>query len=906
MTDNNQDLYLLDLAMDSIEDAIIWVDPEYRVIYCNDGAGLMFAEAPDEVVDTFLLEQIPTLCSGPFRQAMDEFVRSTRTHLKISQADGVWGQRRNGQVFLLTGTVRKTETPNGLILAMHLRDLAATSSSEQRYHDLLESQGSLIVCINPQSVFTYANQAACRTFGKTQAELMGSHFTPQVHPDDLPATIEAMRRLETPPWRTSFEQRLLTPSGWRWFAWENSAIRSQDGQIIEIQGEGRDITENKQAEATLKQSRENLALAIEGSGVGLWDWQIQSGEAVFNERWAGILGYTLEELSPLSIQTWGKFCHPDDLQRSQALLDRHFMGLSEQYECEVRMRHKDGRWIWILDRGRVTEWDQEGRPKRMSGTHLDISERRRMQETIDYRLRFEELLLGISTRFINLADSAVDVEIQQALSEIGELEEVDRSYVFLFDQSADTMSNSHEWCRAGIQAQIGTLQNLPCSELPWWTEQLRLRKAIYVSRLSEFPPEASAEKAILEMQDIRSVAVIPMTFNQKLVGFVGFDAVSQVKQWNPDSIALLQMFANILSNALERKRSERALRESQARNAALLSTIPDMMFRIGRNGIISDFSFPNDIEAAMPRDQIIGSSIFRALGEAVGQQVKHHIEEAIFSGKRQTMTYELTTPQGSQHFEARIVAVGSSEVIAIVRNVSERMRLEQMKSDFINRATHDLRTPLTTILLMVRLLEEENTPEQSQTYWRYLKEELDREYSLIEDLLMVGRLESNRWEVRPQPVNSIEIWQASLQSVESQASNKNIQVEFHVEEPTRLVMGDPSALQQVFTNLLTNAIKFTQSGGQVRVTVRPGKNHSSGRAAMVFEVRDTGIGISSEDLPNLFSRFFRGRNAINAEIDGSGIGLFIVKSIVEKFGGHVQVTSELGRGTTFLVELPVG
>ena len=87
MTDNNQDLYLLDLAMDSIEDAIIWVDPEYRVIYCNDGAGRMFAEAPDEVVDTFLLEQIPTLCSGPFRQAMDEFVRSTRTHLKISKAD---------------------------------------------------------------------------------------------------------------------------------------------------------------------------------------------------------------------------------------------------------------------------------------------------------------------------------------------------------------------------------------------------------------------------------------------------------------------------------------------------------------------------------------------------------------------------------------------------------------------------------------------------------------------------------------------------------------------------------------------------------------------------------------------------------------------------------------------------
>jgi PAS domain S-box-containing protein len=138
----------------------------------------------------------------------------------------------------------------------------------------------------------------------------------------------------------------------------------------------------KRAQDALRANRERLESVIAGSGSGVWDWHVQTGETVFNERWAEIVGRTLEELAPVSIETWTGLCHPDDLKRSQELLEAHFAGRSAAYECEARMRHKDGHWVWVLDKGKVFEWDAEGRPVRMTGTHMDITRRKRDAEVL--------------------------------------------------------------------------------------------------------------------------------------------------------------------------------------------------------------------------------------------------------------------------------------------------------------------------------------------------------------------------------------------------------------------------------------------------------------------------------------------------------------------------------------------
>ncbi|NMG16665.1 PhnD/SsuA/transferrin family substrate-binding protein [Aromatoleum bremense] len=126
-------------------------------------------------------------------------------------------------------------------------------------------------------------------------------------------------------------------------------------------------------ERRLREQSQRLAEVIWGTNIGTWEWEVQTGLATFNERWAEISGYTLGEISPTDINSGRSLSHPDDLERSKALLERCFRRESKTYECEIRTRHKNGSWVWVLDRGRVVEWTHDGQPRRMSGTRQDIS-----------------------------------------------------------------------------------------------------------------------------------------------------------------------------------------------------------------------------------------------------------------------------------------------------------------------------------------------------------------------------------------------------------------------------------------------------------------------------------------------------------------------------------------------------
>ena len=145
-----------------------------------------------------------------------------------------------------------------------------------------------------------------------------------------------------------------------------------------------DITQRVLLEKNLKKERQRLASILEGTNVGTWEWNVQTDDTIFNERWADIIGYTLEELSPVSIDTWIKFTHPDDLKMSGALLEKHFQGESNYYECEARMQHKNGEWIWVLDRGKVFSWAEDGKPLMMFGTHQDITERKQVEVLVQF------------------------------------------------------------------------------------------------------------------------------------------------------------------------------------------------------------------------------------------------------------------------------------------------------------------------------------------------------------------------------------------------------------------------------------------------------------------------------------------------------------------------------------------
>ena len=154
--------------------------------------------------------------------------------------------------------------------------------------------------------------------------------------------------------------------------------------------QAQNVTERKEAERELRMSKQRFELALHGADLGTWDWEVQTGAVQFNERWAGMMGYRLEELEP-NLDTWERLVHPDDLVLAWERLQAHLEGEHPLYEAEMRMRHRSGEWRWILDRGKVIERDERGRPLRACGTHLDITERR----MIERRLREEERMAAL-------------------------------------------------------------------------------------------------------------------------------------------------------------------------------------------------------------------------------------------------------------------------------------------------------------------------------------------------------------------------------------------------------------------------------------------------------------------------------------------------------------------------------
>ena len=182
--------------------------------------------------------------------------------------------------------------------------------------------------------------------------------------------------------------------------------RAADGHPLQMSGTHIDISDQKQQEFEISEQRRRLDYILTGTNVGTWEWNVQTGAVVFNSRWAEMIGYRMAELEPISINTWMSFVHPDDLKVSGELLEKHFAGEQPFYECEARMRHKNGHWVWVLDRGRVASRTEDGKPLLISGTHQDITERKEAEQ----RLRESELVLRTSIDAIGEAFVIFDPE----------------------------------------------------------------------------------------------------------------------------------------------------------------------------------------------------------------------------------------------------------------------------------------------------------------------------------------------------------------------------------------------------------------------------------------------------------------------------------------------------------------
>jgi len=279
----------------------------------------------------------------------------------------------------------------------------------------------------------------------------------------------------------------------------------------------------------------------------------KGGSVVYaNKKCIEIMGYNWNELYAPDFDFMSLIA-PESVDLIRSSLKRHLAG-EDIAPYEYALINRKGEKIEAIITTKLIDYDDG---KAILGIITDITERKRIEEELQYRLKFQHLITTVSSQFINLHPAQIDDEIDRTLEQIGQFADADRSYVFQFSDDQKSLSCTHEWCAEGIEPTIERIQNVPVETFPWVVKKFLHGDMVLVPRLSDLPPEAIEEKQEFEQQGIQSILAVPMMIGGKVMGFIGLDSVREEKMWAEDTSSLLKIVSQVFANALENKKPGR-------------------------------------------------------------------------------------------------------------------------------------------------------------------------------------------------------------------------------------------------------------------------------------------------------------------------------------------------------------
>jgi PAS domain S-box-containing protein len=283
----------------------------------------------------------------------------------------------------LTENIRKTEEINTQLVEANLR----AEKSELQARDILQTAMDGFWIVDLEGHFLDVNDIACTMLGYTRQEMLKMKI-PDIEVAQTPRQVKSRVKKITEKGEDRFESKHRCKNGS--IIDVEVSVKMQHGRKLQVVFVS-DITERKHMENALAAEKHTLTNILEGTNAGTWNWNVQTGAVTFNERWAEIMGCALDELKPIDINTWINSVHPEDLPMANEALQKLFNKETNYYDVEFRQPHKDGDWVWVNARGKVIEWTTDSKPLIMSGTHLDITRRKKaLQELIVAKEKAEE------------------------------------------------------------------------------------------------------------------------------------------------------------------------------------------------------------------------------------------------------------------------------------------------------------------------------------------------------------------------------------------------------------------------------------------------------------------------------------------------------------------------------------
>lgn len=703
-----------------------------------------------------------------------------------------------------------------------------------------------------------------------RGELKNNDIIPDCIPliADLPAFIESCKPLQ------SEENRIVIEDEIQFI--DQRIIRRFSKQIRDRQDRyfGRlyifeDITERKLIESTTKANAEREQYALEGSGEGVWDWNVQTNEVFFSPRWKDILGFEDSEIKN-DFSEWDIRLHPEDRKNAYAEIERHLRGETKQYEIEHRLQCKDGSYKWILARAQILSRTPDGAPLRFAGTHVDISDRKRAELEIQHsEAKYRHLIDNLHAGFVvHASDTSILLANSNACQLLG----------LTLDQMLGKTAIDPAWHFAHEDGTVMTLEDYPVNRV--LKTGLPLKN--YVLRINR--------------SDHSQVWILVNAFPE-------FDANQKIQQI---TISFLDIS--------DRKQAEGELKKISNRLALSLKSgaIGCWDWDISQSIILWDDRMYDLYEVKKQSDFVSYDVWSNSVHPDDRNYAETSLQQAVLGHAEYDIEFRVIHPDRSIHFikaygtVVRDVHGNPQSMIGINFDVTDHKLIEielakakqdaeaatKAKSKFLANMSHELRTPMNGVLGITELLAATNLTEEQQDFVQIIQHSGDTLLAIVNDILNFSKIEAGMMTLEAKEFGLDDVLSSICKLLNKQALDKQIQLDYAIAShlPSKFI-GDSTRLHQILLNLIGNAIKFTQNGHVAIAIGGQSPNNKTEPYKLTFAVRDTGLGIQREYLAELFQAFTQADASISRKYGGTGLGLAITKRLVELMGGTIWAES---------------
>ncbi|MBW4578432.1 MAG: PAS domain S-box protein [Tildeniella nuda ZEHNDER 1965/U140] len=899
-----------------------------------------------------------------------EFIRLVQTHGTIAEfesqvycKDGrkIWVSENARAVYDADGTLLYYEGTGEDITERKQAEFAL-QQSEARYRAVVEDQTEMIDRFLPDGTITFVNDAYCRFHGKTRAELIGQNFillSPEQVQGEIRQKLAAIS--DECPALTS-DQLFITADGEsRWHQWTDRAIFDAQGTIVEFQGTGRDITEQKQAEQALRASEAKTSALLHVIP-DFWIRHHRDGTNLdCKTDTTAELALPLDQLIGRKFQ---EYLPPELAQnRLEYIAQTLATGDVQTFEYQIvingEQRDQESRMV-------VCGTDE------VLAIERNITDRKRAEAQLRQQAERDRVLSAIALRIrqsLNLEEI-----LERTVAEVRQFLQTDRVLIYRFDAAhtgvlvADAVAP--EW-------DVHTASNL---HQVWYRDQndtYERGETYVVNDIAQLVLPADY-LAIMQQLDIKAKLVVPIVQGNQLWGILAVHQCSGARQWQPFEIALLEPLATQVAIAIQQAQLFRQVQQQAQREQLLNQISQTLNSSLDADYILQEIA--NLIGEGFQVDRVLILTIaeeaevrneWRANEQVVSQlSLKVPLADwpdlldakSDFYQRRcfhsPDYSQELLTDARKRQLEqAQTVSVLASPILIhgqlfgsialqtttcrrvfteeeiqllqriadqaaiAISNAQSYERLEHLvkertqelehekllseaanraKSEFLATMSHELRTPLNAILGLSQLLEQQifGTLNAKQAeYISHIHSSGDHLLLLINDILDLAKVESGQDTLNPVSINVLDLCSYCLTLVREQAYDRGLQLANQFDHAVGTCIADERRLKQILINLLSNAIKFTPTGTITLIVEKQPEG-------IAFTVADTGIGIASEQLPLLFTPFSQLDSQLNRQYAGTGLGLALSRNLARLHGGDITVTSLVGEGSRFTLYLP--